>query len=316
MRATTEARVGEPRPSPQAEHPKERGPFRNRRVALFWLLIIVLGAVFAKPLRQLLHLALTTELHSHILLVPIASLYLVYLSRDRLPRESRPWMSGLVILIMAGACILGVAWFLPQTGAGDAQLSLIMLAFVCLVAATGCGALGREWMRPLGFPFAFLVFLVPLPNAVANWLEGISQVASAEVADLFFGFSNVPVLRTGLFFQLPGITIRVAQECSGIRSSLVLFMTSLLASYLFLRGGWRRAILVGFVIPLGILRNGLRIAVIGWLCAAYGPEMIDSPIHRQGGPFFFVASLIPLLGLVWILRRGEDKSSPRGSQTR
>mgnify|MGYP003908365983 CR=1 FL=1 len=37
------------------------------------------------------------------------------------------------------------------------------------------------------------------------------------------------MFRDGLVFKLPGIEMQVAQECSGIRSSLVLFITGLVA---------------------------------------------------------------------------------------
>jgi exosortase/archaeosortase family protein len=104
---------------------------------------------------------------------------------------------------------------------------------------------------------------------------------------------------------LPNIVIEVAQECSGIRSSWVLLITSLLAADLFLKSTWRRALLVCFVIPLAIVRNGFRIAVIGLLCFHFGPQMIHSIIHRRGGPLFFALSLIPLFILLWWLRRGE-----------
>jgi exosortase/archaeosortase family protein len=57
------------------------------------------------------------------------------------------------------------------------------------------------------------------------------------------------------------------------------------------------------------LRNGFRILVIGLLCVNVGPQMIHSVIHRRGGPVFFVLSLIPLLLLLWWLRRGEIRAS-------
>ena len=114
-------------------------------------------------------------------------------------------------------------------------------------------------------------------------------------------------MRQGTVFELPGIVLQVAQECSGIRSSWVLFITSLLASHLFLRTRWRKIVLVAFVIPLGILRNGFRILVIGLLCVHVGPYMIDSPIHHQGGPLFFALSLVPLFLLLWWLRRQEQR---------
>ena len=107
--------------------------------------------------------------------------------------------------------------------------------------------------------------------------------------------------------SIPGLTLEVAKECSGIRSSWVLFITSLLASHLFLRTRWRQTVLVAFVIPLGILRNGFRIAVVGLLCVHVGPHMIDSVIHRRGGPLFFALSLVPLYLLLWWLRHQEQQ---------
>src|SRR5207244_4861510 len=97
----------------------------------------------------------------------------------------------------------------------------------------------------------------------------------------------------------------IAPECSGIRSSWMLFITSLLAAHLFLKKPWRRSVLVAAVIPLGILRNGFRILVIGLLCVHVGPEMIHSALHRRGGPLFFALSLVPLFLLLWWLRRSE-----------
>jgi exosortase len=161
------------------------------------------------------------------------------------------------------------------------------------------------------FPLFFLAFMIPLPEAAVDFLENASKEASAEVANWLFIISGTPALRTGTVFQLPGISIMVAKECSGIRSSLVLVITSLLAANMFLRTTWRRALLVGAVIPLGLLRNGLRILVISLLCVHIGPEMINSPIHRRGGPVFFVASLIPLFVLLWWLRRRELAAQQR-----
>jgi hypothetical protein len=43
--------------------------------------------------------------------------------------------------------------------------------------------------------------------------------------------------------------------------------------------------------------------------------MINSVIHRRGGPFFFAASLIPLFVLLWWLRRGEVAATRRNSGT-
>ncbi|PYL65541.1 MAG: hypothetical protein DMF20_08545 [Verrucomicrobia bacterium] len=73
---------------------------------------------------------------------------------------------------------------------------------------------------------------------------------------------------------------------------------------------WRRIVLVAFIIPLGILRNGFRILVIAVLCVNVGPQMIHSVIHRRGGPLFFALSLVPLLLLLAWLHKGEVRTRP------
>jgi exosortase/archaeosortase family protein len=159
------------------------------------------------------------------------------------------------------------------------------------------------------FPIAFLIFMVPLPDRAVDWLETAYKLASTDAAHLFFLVSGTPVLRDGTVFQLPGIVFEVGQECSGIRSSLALFLTSMVASHLLLKTPCRRIVLVALVIPLGILRNGLRILVIGLLCVHLGPNMIHSIVHKQGGPAFFLLSLLPLFLLLWWLGNCERSRS-------
>jgi exosortase C (VPDSG-CTERM-specific) len=188
------------------------------------------------------------------------------------------------------------------------RLTLLTLSFLCCLAAGGFFFFGRAWMRAAAFPLAYLIFMVPMPDAMADALELASKSAAAEVANILFHFTGMPFFRSGPVFQLPNITIEVAQECSGIRSSWVLFITSILAANLFLKTPWRRFALVAFVIPLGILRNGFRILVIALLCVNIGPQMIHSLIHRRGGPLFFALSLIPFLLVLWWLRRGDEQT--------
>jgi len=268
---------------------------------------VLLTALFSKGLVDLVVYVARSNLHNYILLVPVMSAYLIYDRRDRLPQthSSSPGWGG--ALMIAGLTALFFALTLPRSAAG-AHLSLLAASFVCLLAAGGFFFLGRSWMTAAAFPFAFLIFIVPMPDAMADALETASKLASTEAADLFFNLTGTPVLRDGTVFQLPNITIQVGQECSGIRSSWVLVITSLVAANLFLKSPWRRAALVAFVIPLGILRNGFRVWTIATLCIQYGPRMIHSVVHRRGGPFFFALSLIPLFLLLWWLRRGEVRS--------
>jgi exosortase C (VPDSG-CTERM-specific) len=272
---------------------------------------IVLLAVFAQPLLVLISYVAGSQLHSYILLVPFVSAYLLYIRRNQLPKNyGTDLLLGSVFLAVGLGLFAFTSWlcFAGQALEINGRIVLLTLSFLCCIAAGGFFFFGRDWMRAAAFPLAYLIFMVPMPDAMADALELASKSAAAEVANVLFHLSGTPFLRAGPIFQLPNITIEVAQECSGIRSSWVLFMTSILAANLFLKTPWRRFALVAFVIPLGILRNGFRILVIGLLCVNVGPQMIHSLIHRRGGPLFFVLSLIPFLLVLWWLRRSDVRT--------
>jgi exosortase C (VPDSG-CTERM-specific) len=260
---------------------------------------------FIQPLVRLIEQALQSQLNSYIPLVPLIAAYLLYVRRPALARPYRTSIAGALILSCIAVAALGAELVWHERLTINDGLVLTTLAYVSIIAAGGFLFLGETWMAAAAFPMGFLIFMVPLPDAAVGALESLSVLASTQVAAFFFRMTGTPTVRDGAVFMLPGIVIEVAQECSGIRSSWVLFITSLVAAHLLLATTWRRLILVAFVIPLGIVRNGFRILVIGLLGIYVGPQMLDSPIHHQGGPLFFLLSLVPLYTLLWWLRRSE-----------
>jgi exosortase C (VPDSG-CTERM-specific) len=275
-----------------------------------WYVAIV-TLLFVQPLASLVSYSIPDDLHSYIPLVPIISAYLLYLKPLHRGELGTSW-GGALIVGLIGASALAAGVTLRATVSINDYLSLTTLAYVCFILSGGLLFLGAKAMAVTALPMAFLFFMIPLPDAAVNWLEHASVKGSAEVAAALFNLTGTPMLRDGTVMALPGITLQVAQECSGIRSSWVLFITSVLASHLFLQSAWRRLVLVAIVLPLALLRNGFRILVIGLLCVHISPRMSDSFIHHRGGPIFFALSLVPLFGLMVLLRQQERaKRRPR-----
>lgn len=302
----------DPFPTPTDVLPRENATARRRRRAAFALWCSALAAAFCQPLWALTQLA-RTDLHSHTLLIPFITGYLLWVERRRRPGHHRtsPLPAAALAALALALIVLASGPVSPALALGQAgPVSLLILAFVCLVNAGGCLCFGSPWMRAAAFPLAFLVFMVPLPETAAFRCEEALKAASTGVAAWFFDLADVPVLQDGFCFRLPGLTIEVARECSGLRSTYVLLMTSLVVAYLFLRSSWRRALLVAAILPLGIARNGFRILTLGWLCVRYGPHMIHTWIHHRGGPVFFVLSMIPLFLLLYGLWKGEHRRQP------
>lgn len=280
------------------------------RTVLFGLASGVLVLLFWEHLLQLVRSSRKTQLYSHIPLLPFISAYLLWVERSKF---SRLWDHRVPVAALFGA--LGLATLLycqfdfsnNLTQSKTDLLSLRVLSFVSFISALSFFFLGKANFDIAAFPVGFLFLMVPLPAGGVNALTIFLQHASAHTAHIFFIATGTPVFRDGLAFVLPGLEIEVAEECSGIRSTLVLLITSLLAGYLFLRKPWGKWILAVAVVPIGILRNGIRIWTISWLTVNVDSGIIHSPVHHRGGPFFFVLSLVPLLALLAWLRKLERR---------
>jgi len=294
--------------------PANTGAATSRRFASWCIYLVILCGAFALPLREFVTYARHSDVHSYVLLIPFVTAYLIYIRWKQLSRELSSSWGYALLLAAAGTGALLASLHFTELGQND-YMTLLALSFFCFVIAGTFLFFGSKWARSAMFPLFFLAFMIPLPEAAVDFLENASKEASAGVANWLFLITGTPFLRTGTLFQLPGINITVAKECSGIRSSLVLVITSLLAANMFLRTTWRRALLVAAVIPLGLLRNGLRILVISLLCVHIGPEMINSVIHRRGGPVFFALSLVPLFAMLWLFRRQEVKRQDENGGT-
>ncbi|MBL8583663.1 MAG: exosortase [Rhizobiaceae bacterium] len=297
--------------SPTPLPPKSEAPQPLPRGFLLGLAIVVAG--FAWPLTDWVRYGLQSDLFSYTLLVPVVSAYLFMTGRRHSSGTAAGPARGLGSILATGGLAVAAGYALALGGgsrfAPQDAVAITALAFVLLVAAVAAFFLPRPLLRHAAFPLIFLVFMAPFPVAVEHAVEMFLQHGSAPPAYWFLKLAGTPVFREDLIFQLPGITLQVAPECSGIRSTIVLFLTSLVASYLFLRSPWRRAVLIGAVIPLALVRNGFRIFVIGELCVRIGPHMIDSFVHKKGGPIFFALSLIPFSILVYFLVKSDRRQA-------
>jgi exosortase C (VPDSG-CTERM-specific) len=281
----------------------------SRRYLYLGIFFVVAALAFGKILYQWVVFGWGHDLYSYVLMVPFVSAYLIWIRRTEIGTEVRPaYGVGAGFLAMA-LPVLGVCWQASHVYMSFAPVDLLaaqMLAFWCLLMSGLAFTFGTATLRRFCFPLVFLLFFIPFPAFLEELVRRVLQLGSAEAADLLLRLSGMPVLREGTEFMLPGFRMNVAPECSGIHSTLVLLVVSCVASYLLLRTTRNRMILVLAVIPLALLRNGLRIFTIGQLCVNVDPAMIDSYIHRKGGPIFFALSLIPFFALLIFLRKREN----------
>jgi exosortase C (VPDSG-CTERM-specific) len=300
--------IKNPLPAPIVTDPIRSGPLsapdkaRLIRLAIFLAVVCV---AFWRPLADWVQFALAKERQSYLLLVPVICGYLIWIKRPELRLDFKTSTLPAILFGVAGIGALVFSHLNSSWPAPVDRLAVQMLSLVLLVITGTFLLIGSRIMRQVTFALSFLIFCVPVPTFLGDWIEIFLQYTSAEAAYWLLSLTGVPMIRNGLDFTLPGIPIRVAQECSGYNSTFALFLVSLVAGHLFLQSPGRRAALALFVIPLAIIRNGFRIMTIALLCVYVDPSMIDSYIHHKGGPIFFALSLFPFFTLLWLLRRSE-----------
>jgi exosortase len=255
--------------------------------------------------------ALTDENASHILIIPFLVAWLLFLDRERMAHTSLDLKSASMVAIPAVTLAAVVAFGL--VGQGMALRGWI-LSFVLLVISGFIAIFGIRCFQSDWFPFAMLGFLIPLPDPVLNRLIYVLQAGSADVAEKIFDWTGVPALRDGFIFHLPRLSIEVAQECSGIRSSIALLILALLVAYFSFSKFWKKAVFLIAGLLMMIVKNGVRIATLTILASYVNPDFLFGRLHREGGVVFFLIGLALLLPVYWFLRRGEANVSVAASK--
>ncbi|HTZ33127.1 MAG TPA: exosortase/archaeosortase family protein [Methylomirabilota bacterium] len=280
-------------------------PPLRRAWIFFSVWLLVCAALFARPLTQLLQFATQNDDASHILLVPVISAWLLFLKRDYLT-AANPLDRGAAWLV-ALAAIAAAAARTDWAGEQNIRLTLYATAFLSLAVSGFVAIFGRQSTRPSSFALLFLIFAIPLPSKLVDRIVVQLQAGSAAVAGIIFDICQVPALREGFVFRMPRISIEVAAECSGIRSSMALLILAVLVAHFSFRPFWKKALFVAAGLLVMIVKNGARIATLTILANYVDPDFLYGRLHRQGGVVFFLLGCALLLPVYWMLRRNEPR---------
>ena len=280
----------------------------------FWFFIAVSCLAFRVPLRDLIAFSLSHDYGSHILLIAPLSIFFVYLKRHQIFSNVSLRLNGKTIIAGLVPLLLGSGFFLasryPPLGAEALTLEILSLVMSWLSAFVFC--FGTASFARTRFPLFFLLLLVAFPQFVIDRAVFALQVGSSDVAYGLLRILDVPVRKDGFFLQLPIVTLEVAKECSGIRSSIALLVTMLVVGEFALRSPWRKGILVLAIIPVLVLKNGVRIVTIYLLAAYVNPAFLHGWLHTSGGIVFYLLGLVALIPVAVLLRRweGQDLTFP------
>jgi exosortase len=277
------------------------------------LYIIACSTLFFSPLQELFRLSLSSDTYSHILAVPFITICLIYMEREAVFRKTAGSRTIAACLFSIGVLLYVFTRKFGESISAAGFLAMAILGFLFLVWSGFSWIYGSHAFRAGLFPLLFLLLMIPLPVSAVDRIILWLQWGSADVTSRIFNATGTPVVRDGLFFTLPSVTIEIAKECSGIRSATALIVTCLAAGYLLLRKPWTRGIFMLSTVPVLILKNGIRITTLTLLAIHVDPGFLDGRLHHQGGVVFFtvgLAMLLPVLRWLQKIERSRLGSQP------
>lgn len=219
----------------------------------------------------------TDNVYSYAFLIPGISLYLIWISRDRLAnlRPDPNYVGGLSVLFGGLLMLL--------LGHAGAVASIQELSLIPTIAGVVLLLLGTAFFRVLWFPIAYLLFMIPVWELNTDLIHMPFQLFTAALSVKMLHWVGIPVYRQGNYLELPNMTLEVAQGCSGVNYLFSVVAISIPLAYIFLRGWKKRATLVCFAVLVSILANSLRVFLIGVLVYNDLSGDIHGPYHILQG---------------------------------
>jgi exosortase len=276
----------------------ENHPSNRAGYLLFLSILAAICVLCWRTIGAVVTLSLHDERYSYIILIPVISAGIVYWKRESLFRGAQLCLKWGAPLLLFGVLSYLVSSRRPQS-------TVEVLAIVLMLEGGFLLCFGLQCFREALFPLLFLLLIVPVPGFIlAAAVEGLQQ-ASAQTTAVLFHILGVPIVRHGMRFSLPGVDIEIAEQCSGIRSSLSLFISGLVTSYLLLQEAGNRILFSLLTIPVAIFKNGVRIATLSWLGVYVNQGFLHGTLHRYSGLPVSLLALGILCPVVLGLRRLE-----------
>jgi len=263
--------------------------------------------LFRAPLLAFVRMSLSNDDASYLVLIPFICAWLLFVESHKIFLDfSYDFLFGGSFLLLAGCAALA-SRFAGGLSSPGWQLSGYILSLVLVWIAGFALLFGKAATTAGYFPLLFLFLMIPLPNFLLDHVIRLLQAGSAWITGAFFDLFGVPALREGLVFHLARVNIEVAKECSGIRSSMALFILALLVAHFRLKRFENKTLFVASGLFMMFLKNGIRIATLTLLAVYVDPGFLDGRLHHEGGIVFFVLALLLLLPVLSLLQHWESR---------
>ncbi|MFS4439506.1 VPLPA-CTERM-specific exosortase XrtD [Paracoccaceae bacterium GXU_MW_L88] len=243
--------------------------------------------------------------YSHGPIIPLLSFYLFLHDLKRVPEPNAPitdrW-PGLIVAVFA--------LFIALVGQLVRINDIVTYGLILWVGALILMTMGWKRGWPMWPGVLHLVFMLPLPQFIYWKISTSLQFISSELGVWFLRLLSVPVFLEGNIIDLGLYKLQVAEACSGLRYLFPIMSFSYVFCMLYSGPRWHKAVLLLSAVPITVLMNSVRIAIIGVMVDNYGIGMAEGFLHFFEGWVIFAICIAILFGMAIAMQRFSSDPKP------
>lgn len=281
------------------------------------LLVAFVGVFYRWFLQQNAFSSEYIEDWGHAYMIPLISGYMIWQRRSEIAAlPATVFWPGLVPLALGIVTNFYFTVFLRNHMLAGGAMLLALFGTVLVI-------LGPALMRPLFQPIAYLVFMITISERIMLGLTfPLQRVASQgafvvlSVLGSVFGFATDLEGNTLEITSAAGELhpLNVAEACSGMRMVVAFVALAAAVALLGTRHWWQRVALLLLAVPVALLMNIVRVAVLG-LLSLIDENLTAGDAHTFIGTLLLVPSLGLFMLVVWALNRAVGPDKPAGASS-
>jgi exosortase B len=176
--------------------------------------------------------------------------------------------------------------------------SVVWLFSGILLLIRGRNALKAQW-----FPLFFMLFMIPLPGPLVDFLTMPMKMAVSYVAENILFWADYPIARTGVILQIGQYQLLVADACAGLHTLFTLEALGLLYLNIVRHDSVMRNIALAIlIVPISFTANVIRVMILTLITYHFGDEAGQGFLHGFAGMVLFLSALLLIIGVDSLLQ--------------
>ncbi|HAF01608.1 MAG TPA: VPLPA-CTERM-specific exosortase XrtD [Methylophilaceae bacterium] len=266
---------------------------QNWRSVLYTFVVVSLFLVFKEAIIEI-YARWGEERYSHAPLVFLIALYFVWIKRNELSESNHYAWFGVLIALCSGVTLM--------VGELSAIWTIVQYSLVILCFGLAWTMLGLQ-IRKIAVPFLLILLVVPLPYMLDVMLSGKMQLLSSSLGVSISRMLGMSVFQDGNVIDLGIYKLQVVEACSGLNYMYPLMTIGLLMGYMYKAPFVARFTLFISTIPISVIMNSFRIAMVALFVNHSGIEAAEGFMHYFEGWIIFLVCIVLLLIEVKLLNR-------------